>query len=228
MTRRRGVSLLEVVVAAALSGLVLALIAQVLRPGLRAWVKGAHKAEVQQNCLIALARVTEEYRNANPDSVRVTSDVSRDDQGRECHRDAIVFLSSRDRFGHMEFTPDGDPKWQRWVFFYHDGNGNKIRWQDLPLETSNMNPDLNAVPTLVKSDTDRIVARWVRSFELDERTLPHLSIAIETQNETFHSTHVSSVLPSLLTLVPAASSATATPSPSPPTPPDVVRGTPGL
>lgn len=216
MSRRRGVSLLELVVAAGLAGLVLALIVQVLRPGLRAWVKGAHKSEVQQGCLIALSRLTEEYRNAHADSVRVTNDVSRDEQGRERHRDAIVFLSLLDSKGRMATTPDGDPKWQRWVYLYHDGDGNHIRWQEIPLATPDVSPDLHAVPILVKSDTDRIVAHYVRSFDLDESALPRLGITVEAESGEYRSANRSSALPNLMTLAPPASSATAAPPPSSP------------
>lgn len=211
--KRRGTTLAEVLVASTLLGLVFLLVAQVMRPGWRAWVRGTCKSEVQQNCLVTITRLTEELRGAYPDSVHVMKDRWTDDQGQEHHRDALVFLTLLDGDGHPHLAPEGDPLWQRWVYFYHDGVNRQIRWHDYPLPTPRPNPDLDAIPTLVKSDTDRIVARHMSSFELDDSTLPTLGIAVEAEYEGFSSRHRTSILPNLSTLAPPATSPSGSPHP---------------
>lgn len=192
---RSGMTLVEMLVAMSLLALVSSLVMFLVRPGWRAWIRGARKSEAQQACLVTLTRLTQEYRNALASSALVTADPPADDPDQlKPHRDSLVFLSNVDSQGTFALAPDGDPLWQRWVYLYLDNQG-QVRVQEQALNPPTTLPPLESRPHLVPSERDRIVARCVRSLRVDDRASPLLEVTVEAESEGFSSRQQSGMTP---------------------------------
>lgn len=211
MRRRRGMSLAEVLVAMALLGMLMALIVMLLRPGWRAWTRGARKSEAQQACLVTLTRLAQDYRNAHAGSLRVISDPPDDPEGRKAHRDRLLFLSNLDSWGTLSLDRDGDATWQRWIHVYLDREG-QVRVQETALDPPTSMPPLQNLPLPIPSENDRIIARHIRSLRIDERAAPMLGITVEAEVDGFSSRQASSVVPLMQAFAPPSSSAASTSS----------------
>lgn len=202
-------------VAGALLVVLFGLITLLLLPGWRAWTKGQRKSDVQQNGMVVVARVMEEFHDALSTSVvwhRV--EVADPLDGRPARRDSVLFLSDRDQWGNITASEEGDPIWQKRVVFYHDGDTEQVRSQEIPLGTPSTEPTPLRVGTFTPDAArDRVVARHVRSFALNWEQPPMLHVGVETRFEGVTTTYESSVTPLLATFLPPSPSPSPSPSP---------------
>lgn len=204
-------SLAETLVAGALLVLVGALVVFLLRPGYRAWMKGGRKSDVQQNCLIVIGRITQEFQCANASSVVASAVNDVDPDGQATRHDSISFLSNADDSGRPVLSPDGDPVWQRKLLFYHDGDAQQLRFTQAAVDPPSTEPP--TLPDPPQRSDDRIVARHVRWFELDYTSAPMLKIVVKTHFEEYTSIYRSSIIPMMAAFIPP------TPTPAPSTAP---------
>lgn len=220
--RRRGFSLTEVMVAGALLALVFGLLVQTLGPGFRAWMRGDRKSDAQQNALVVVSRIGEEIRHAHPDTIFVKQQTVHDAKDNvDVRRDFISFVTAVGDDGKILLGPEGDPIWQRRVFYYHEGDNRQVRMQSIPLPSPapvappepSPTPLLDPSPLILDSYTadsrDRVVARNVRALEMSYET-PNLSLQVDTMVDTYACHLQSTVTPIYVSFsVPV-------PSPSPP------------
>lgn len=211
MSVRRGMSLAEVLVVAGLLAMLFGLILSALGPGFRAWVRGERKSDAQQNALIVLTRISQEFQNAHPLSLELTPATAFDPDGKEVHRDSVTFLSCTNEVGDVQLGAEGDPIWQRRVVFYHDGDTEQVRSISIPLVPPTAEPSPMVASDHTPSPRDRIVARHVRSLQFSYDVPPTLHISALSHVEACESLLESTVSPVLSTLALAAPS----PSPSP-------------
>ncbi len=118
---RRGTTLLETMVGAAiLSGLTLALFF-IYRMGASAWKKGEAQTEMLQDLQGSIARLTREAERST--FVSVVTEPG-----------AISFLSPLDANGVIVYDPAGQkPVWQKYVVMYYDAPNEQVRWLEVPL-----------------------------------------------------------------------------------------------
>ena len=74
MTKRRGTTLIEIMVASSLLLLLLLVAVQILIPALRAWTDGQKRSEVSQGLLVTSNWLAEDVIRAAPDSMQVSGD----------------------------------------------------------------------------------------------------------------------------------------------------------
>jgi prepilin-type N-terminal cleavage/methylation domain-containing protein len=182
---RRGYTLIEILIGAALLLLIMGLLSSVLVPGMRAWSRSEKRSEAQQNALLVASRLSRELQFSNPDSIALQKRTAVDPQGRSVRRDAIVFLSNLDDEGAIVYDADGDQLWQRRLVFYHRGDSNEVRSQVLPLDPPVDDPDPLKVNTFEPTVKDRVVARGVRSLSFEAPSFPIVQIRVETEIQGF-------------------------------------------
>ncbi len=130
-SRIEGSSLIEVIVAMAVSALLALALFAILRFSHVIWTIGASDVDVQRMAGLALETMTRELReaSAHPDHLKVWPGGV---QGRR--QDAIGFVSARDARQAFR-APDGEPSWQRAIYYVYDPVRREIRKRtgDLPL-----------------------------------------------------------------------------------------------
>lgn len=208
---KRGATLAEVLVGGFLFVLLLGMMILLLVPGYRAWTRGGRKSDVQQNALVVLNRIVQEYQNAHGASVWANRVDDHDAEHNAVRHDAVSFLSDLDHDGNLVLNPEGEPQWARRLVFYHDGAADQVRSIETPLATPTTDPLPLVLPGFTSSEKDRIVARHVHSLELEMNAPPALHIVVLTQFEGYTSRYESTVLPLMATFVLPSPS----PSPSP-------------
>ncbi len=70
--KRRGFTIVEVMVASMLALVILALAVQLFIPALRAWSEGQKRSEVDQNLLVASCWIGDDVTRCSPGSIRLT------------------------------------------------------------------------------------------------------------------------------------------------------------
>ncbi|MBM3460519.1 MAG: hypothetical protein FJX76_00265 [Armatimonadetes bacterium] len=210
--RRRGFTLVEILVAGGLLLLLLGVVWYLLVPAWRAYMKGDRKSDVQRNSMVVGARIAQEFRNAYGSSVAVKKIPVTTPDG-EVRQDAVIFLSDLDLRGDLQLTPDGDPIWQKRVVFYHDGETNQIRSKEIPLDPPSVDPDPLIVETFDRSPKDRIIARHVKELKFSWDLAPSLQIIVQAEREGYTSRFETSVTPLLDAFVPPPPPPSSSPSP---------------
>lgn len=150
---RRGFSLIEVVIAGAVGLLLLGLLVLVLAPALRIWLRTQEDAEAQQAVAVVAARLREELRAANPESVHLLADPT-----------AVLLLSWKNDVGGAEFTPLGEFLWQKRLVLYHRDDAVWVQEVKLPAPSSEVEPV--RLTTFTPSPQDHRIARGVKEFIL--------------------------------------------------------------
>lgn len=100
---RRGASLVELLLAIGLLGLLFALLAAFGPPTMRTWIRSSHLSEAQRSVLLAVQRVRHELKQASPESLTCPGPTT------------VRFLTRFDAGGGIQFAPTGEPLWQKWV-----------------------------------------------------------------------------------------------------------------
>jgi len=113
--RRRGATLVEVIVYCALLGLLLTAIYQVLIGCARAYVEYLSVTELERGVMIATTRVTWELAESNSGSIRIDTNPS-----------GIVFASPQNAQGLFQYDASGNLLWQKYVCYYLDTATRKL------------------------------------------------------------------------------------------------------
>jgi len=129
--KRAGLTLVEVLIAVALTGLLLALLSQVLVPGFQVWKQTQFTSEVEQNGLLAEKRLVEALLATTQDSVGAYE--SGDFHALSC----LAHEGTLDDPGYEELQ--GETFWQSMTVFKLDRSEERltnIRWVQPPLPSS--------------------------------------------------------------------------------------------
>ncbi|GMU57535.1 MAG: hypothetical protein AMXMBFR33_66810 [Candidatus Xenobia bacterium] len=162
--RPEGLSLLEVLVVGGLFLLLLALVVGVLVPTLRAWLRGDLRSQVQQNALLVVTRLREEYRASLPPTVTLPAG-------------AITFASHQRPDGDLQYQ-DGDLLFQKYVVLYHDAARREVRWQNLALTPD---PAPSPLAGYTPRADDRVVARNIRLLRFTPAALGRIEVRVESE-----------------------------------------------
>lgn len=129
----RGVSLVELLVAAALFALLALAVDAVFIAAHRGVRKAELGASVQQNARSVTERLTREIRESDLSDIRIASDGSWIAfKSARLASDGSVFCinATSGSLFNPACSPTGDtftPLWQRWIVYWHDASANQIR-----------------------------------------------------------------------------------------------------
>ncbi len=164
---RRGSTLAEVLVASSVSLLLLGLVVSCWVLASRGWARTYHMQSAQQETMIPLGRLQQDYRRANPDSQAITLEG-----------DTLSFLSSENGDGSTAWDSNGQVLWRAWV---------QYRWRDGVLRRRQVevapsaDPDIS-VPPWPDNAPSHIVARELGSWQWAVRGTT-LDVAVECRRE---------------------------------------------
>lgn len=194
--RRRGFSLIEVLIAGAVGLLLLLVLVMVLTPSLRIWLRTQEDSEAQQAVAVVVARLREEMKAAHPDSVHVSSDPA-----------ALLLLSWKGDDGGPSFSPLGEFLWRKRLAIYHRDGEVWVQEEPLPAPATEVEP-LRAT-TFTPGPRDHRIARHIQELTLSRDPVTGV-VAVRAVAETVNgrrSTLETSIAPVL------APEATASPRP---------------
>lgn len=191
--RRGGFSLLEMVVAMALLAIVLDILYQLLVPGLRVWMNGSARAELQQSGVVATNWLAQEFTTSTGDSVVIEHLQYTDPSGQTRSCDTLSFYSPFDDSHQVQYQPPlGTLLWQKRVIYYMDTAKHLLCRQEQPLTPATTDPTNPPVPVVGSPAvfSTRILTRnvWSLAFDAatrtttDNRTVPanpvHMSLLL--------------------------------------------------
>lgn len=159
--RLRGLTLIEVLVAAALSGILLTLLVQILIPGLQIWRQTQAVSELEQNAMISRAKISDSLLNTTADSITV---IDRAD------RQAISCLNNEgteDQPGYDGNT--GDIFWRSMTMYSLTPSEGILRQyrRELPaIVTEPFAFSVSQLDAAINSEDGRLVASKVTSLRL--------------------------------------------------------------
>lgn len=107
--RRRGTTVLELLIYSTILGLVMTGIYSVLIAGMRYFHTADTSVELQSNAMDALANISQQLAEGNGASCSIGTSPA-----------GIVFGSPRDANGNFQFNSSGSLLWQKYVCFYID------------------------------------------------------------------------------------------------------------
>lgn len=171
-TRRRGFTLLELLISSVLLLLMLGSAYQALVLARKYHQKLADSTQIQQETMSVLSRLERSISAASAQSLEVSPDST-----------AIRYVSAQtnDEFFDLDNT-SGAPRWHRWVGVYLDGTTLIMKDAPIPPTTSvPVFPDFNAIkldPTAHRVN----LSEQVRSI-LFEDGASTISIVLETQSK---------------------------------------------
>jgi len=114
---RRGLTLLEQLVATSLLTLLMTLCWQVVKPNLDVWKVNAARADLEQTAVVLQHRIARELRQSSRDSITTLSSPP-----------AISFLSFDDASSSAYDSSTGKPTWRKFVIYYVDTD-NRIMYR---------------------------------------------------------------------------------------------------
>lgn len=196
---RRGATVIELLVAATLLMVVLAVLLLLGRPILRSWVHSDKRAHVQSQPALVVARMREEIRSAEPESVVVLDSPI----------PAVLFLSCLDETGKMAYDQHGELKVCRRVAIYYRRDLREVRCQtsrDLDLTGPPVDEPMTAPAVDVMRRTDwlnsmlpqaRRLGSDIERFELGHAEGQAVSVVVEALKNNERSLIDTSILPML-------------------------------
>ncbi len=146
-----------------------------LLPGIRAWRKSDIRADVQQNALIVLQRISNELRASDIESV-VIKDLTYEEKGtgKMLPCNAIIFLSPVGAQNEPLYDVNsGQIIWRKHAVFYIDTATATLHMQEIYLsEASTSRPEEQLKEFTPQPSRDRIVAHHIKalSFKADQDT----------------------------------------------------------
>jgi prepilin-type N-terminal cleavage/methylation domain-containing protein len=161
MRTRSGITLIEILIAVALSGILLTILVKILIPGLQIWRQTEAVSEIEQNAMIAISKIEIALLNTTADSIAV---VDRAD------RQAVSCLDNQGTLTQPGYDGNSaDIFWRSTLIFERNPTDNVLRQfqQDLPAPTTTAfaftESELDAAVT---AGSGRLIASKVTDFRL--------------------------------------------------------------
>ncbi|MFA5503872.1 MAG: type II secretion system protein [Vulcanimicrobiota bacterium] len=178
LLKRPGLTLIEVLVALGLAGVVLTLLVQILVPGLQIWRHTQAVSELEQNAMIARARVEDALLNTVAESITV---IDRTD------RQAFSCLDNEGTEAQSGYDGStGDIFWRSMTAFSLNPAEGALRRYRRQLPAIVNEPFAYTSPQLdsfLNEESGQLVASKVTTFRLlpppDEEQLWHLQLSLE-------------------------------------------------
>lgn len=167
--RRRGVTLVELIVAMAVGLLLLTATYELMIPGLRSWSVATVRSHVRQTALAILTRMAHDVKMSSIESLVVIPGSGPDpDGGAIEERCALTLMSPIDDDGVLRQRDDGTAVWQKYVLFYLDVPSHELRIGTRPLQFD----PTKSVPVRLATFTpdparDRVIGRGVRGLGVE-------------------------------------------------------------
>lgn len=114
--KRKGISLVELLLAMALFGLLNLLMFVALQSGTRSYGIAMSRSSLQGDLNRSLARLQGEIRRSSASLVTVAADPTRLVQGQARH--GLCLGSLQDWRANTSYTADGDPLWDEYIVYY--------------------------------------------------------------------------------------------------------------
>jgi hypothetical protein len=179
---RRGITIAELMVSAVLLMLLFYYIYRLLEPGLRVWRQSDVKVRLQQNNLVGMYRLMNEFKETN----KYTVSIRKYDPPQNKVKCLICFASARDNDGNMvtrkvtygtNQIDTGEPAWQKFVIYYLDDQTRLRRYDSGNMgansyATLKENPGMHlATEPLLRVNADdlrynAVIARQIQVFNL--------------------------------------------------------------
>lgn len=118
MQRRRGHTLVELLVCTVLLGMLLGMVLAVYVTGASAWSKGDARTELVAGAQLAVSAMVQDLERSSPQSLSVSPDLQ-----------AVSALSPLDDQGQFKLDDQGRPIYQRWVLYSLNPKGELLRTQ---------------------------------------------------------------------------------------------------
>lgn len=162
---KHGFTLAEVIVAGSVSLLLLALVLSCWTLASRGWSRTYSMQSAQQETMIPLGRLQQDFRRANPEAIHLQGDT-------------LSFLSSDNGDGSVAWDSTGEVLWRCWVQYrWRDG---LVRRRQVDLTPSSSPPE--PVPPWPDNAPSHIVARGLESWQWTVRGAA-LDVAAECRRE---------------------------------------------
>ncbi len=175
----RGFSVIEIIMAAALVGLLTTLVFAAFSQGLRGLFKSREQSELLSQLQLSSRRIADTMDQGSFASVTLQS-LNLSPQR---HSDAVSFLTSYDDNGDPQLNGSTAPLWTAYLVYYHDAPEDRVRVNrvDLrtgasqitfptPIEKYSTSTGTHPI-SFYRKDGD-IVARYIHSFQVE--TVPSL------------------------------------------------------
>jgi len=127
MKSHTGHTLMELMVAMAIFGLILSSIFNIFVPGVRTFMVGKERVATQANVMISLKRIRMELCSTSNSSITINSAEIYSSTGEP---DAISFLSpysDTERKISLDSVTSTLPIWQKYVIYFHDRPSRELR-----------------------------------------------------------------------------------------------------
>lgn len=176
-------TLIEIVVAAALAAIAITMIYTFLSKGSKIWQEGQKKIEAQQSALLSLNFLIRELELTSNESVTIYPDPSQGlyltKNGTNTEFTGISFLSSKGKDGTLIYNQmTGEPVWQKFEIIYLDNQNTLKVAKPVELSSGTATPfllqsvpsDINlllngkATPFEVNPENDKIIAKDIAAF----------------------------------------------------------------
>ena len=158
---RRGLTLIEILIAVALSGILLTILVKILIPGLQIWRQTEAVSEIEQNAMIAIAKIETALLNTTADSITV---VNRAD------RQAVSCLDNEGTLTQPGYDgTTADIFWRSMIIFERNPSDNVLRQfqQEFPTPiTTAFAFTESQLDAAVTAGSGRLVASKVTDFRL--------------------------------------------------------------
>lgn len=135
--RKQGATLVDILIASILLGLLTAILFSLLKSGTVALRKVENQSELLRELQLLSLKISQEAQESNFASLSVSADET-----------MVAFLSAKDSNGVFQADNFGRPLWQKFVVYYHDVSDNTIRRTEVPHSSTS---PLNAVTLEVSS-----------------------------------------------------------------------------
>lgn len=174
-------TIIEMMVALALLGMLIGIVLLVYMTGASAWRKGDTRSELLQDALVASSNLAQDVEQSTYGGLEATPTG-----------DAVAVLSLRDSQGSFQLSDDGTALWQRWVVYYVRGGQilkTEVPWvappedRTTPMPLSAYNPPLTLADYL---NGGRVIARNV--YDADFAMVPGtaaVSLHIELRKKRY-------------------------------------------
>lgn len=128
MRRKRGATLVELMVYTSLLGLLLGSIYAVFAASMRYFRVAQAATELQADAQKTVLNLVADLSDSNASSIKIGSNPT-----------GIIFISPRNQYGDFSYDSGGDLYWQKWVCYYRESTTNKLIRKEMYLP-ANVNP----------------------------------------------------------------------------------------